>query len=47
MSTTGWVRELPFSARVMIRFTQYAEDEPLAFQSSVSTDQVQTVIRRC
>src|ERR1051326_535884 len=29
-STTGWVRELPFSARVMIRFTQYADDEPFA-----------------
>ena len=31
----------------MIRFTQYADDEPFAFQSSVSTDHVQTVIRRC
>jgi hypothetical protein len=31
----------------MIRFTQYADEEPLAFQSSVSTDQVQNFIRRC
>ena len=31
----------------MIRFTQYEDAEPFAFQSSVSTDQVQTVIRRC
>jgi len=48
MSTTGCLSTPPSdSASEMIRFTQYADDEPFAFQSSVSTDQVQTVIRRC
>ena len=31
----------------MMRFTQYEEDDPLAFQSSVSTDQVQNFMLRC
>ena len=48
MSTTGCVSTPPCrSARLMIRFTQYADEEPFAFQSSVSADQVQNVIRRC
>jgi hypothetical protein len=32
---------------VMIRFTQEGEDDPLAFQSSVSTDHSQNFIPRC
>src|SRR5262245_34464491 len=48
MSTTGFCRTPPSrSASRMIRFTQYEEDEPFAFQSSVSTDQSHTFMRRC
>ena len=36
----------PACASVMIRFTHDWSAEPLAFQSSVSTDQFQTAIRR-
>src|SRR4051794_31255414 len=43
---TGWVWLPPASARVTIRFTQYDEVDVLAFQSSVSTDQFQVLIRR-
>src|SRR5215472_15084428 len=48
MSTTGFRSTPPScSASRMIRLTQYGEDEPFAFQSSVSTDQSHTFIRRC
>src|SRR4051794_31296332 len=46
MRITGWAWLLPASARLMIRLTQTAEAEPWAFQSSVSTDQFQTLMWR-
>src|SRR5674536_24887 len=47
MSTTGCCWLPPASAREMMRSTQDAEVEEPAFQSSVSTDQFQTAMRRC
>src|ERR1700741_1606798 len=47
INTTGCERAPPSrSASLTIRFTQYGDDEPSAFQSSVSTDHSQTLIRR-
>jgi len=45
--TTGFDNAPPsFSARRTMRFTQYADADPAAFQSSVSTDHNQTAVRR-
>src|SRR5215204_5197363 len=46
MSTTGWSCVPPAWARLRMRLTQKASPEPLAFQSSVSTDQVQKLMPR-
>src|SRR4051794_35135389 len=44
--TTGWAWVPPAWARLMIRLTQNESPDPLAFQSSVSTDQFQTLMLR-
>lgn len=48
MRMTGWACGPPSdSASEIIRFTQEAAAEPFAFQSSVSTDQLNTRMFRC